>query len=337
MTTPTDVLDDSRAEQPLQISSKLRNRTIIGFAIAAAILIVSVMRLNLDLGATWQAMRSADPLLYVLGFGAYYLTFPSRALRWRQLLRSSQVVPAGQKVPPVRSLAGIIFLSWFANTLVPAKLGDGYRGYELKQRTGASFSSVIGTIIAERVFDMAALAVLLVVSVIFIGRLDGAEGSAASQIMLATGVLVVLSVVGIAGLWLFRSHLPRLMPKRLHPFYERFQAGTLGSFRDAPFCFGLSFLVWSTEAARMFFVMQSLGLGLTFPHALFLSLANALLTVVPFTPGGLGLVESGMIALLMVAGVPKEQAAATALLDRTISYASIIVVGALLFPFRRRL
>ena len=64
---------------------------------------------------------------------------------------------------------------------------------------------------------------------------------------------------------------------------------------------------------------------------------GAVTLVVPFTPGGLGLVETGMIALLMVAGVPKEQAAATALLDRTISYASIIVVGSLLFPFRRRL
>ena len=34
----------------------------------------------------------------------------------------------------------IIVLSWFANTLLPAKLGDVCRGYLFKKATGVSFT-----------------------------------------------------------------------------------------------------------------------------------------------------------------------------------------------------
>ena len=52
----------------------------------------------------------------------YYLGFPLRGYRWTLLLRG-----AGYRVP-VRDSTEIIFISWLVNCLVPAKLGDVYRG-----------------------------------------------------------------------------------------------------------------------------------------------------------------------------------------------------------------
>jgi uncharacterized protein (TIRG00374 family) len=53
---------------------------------------------------------------------------------------------------------------------------------------------------------------------------------------------------------------------------------------------------------------------------------------VPFLPGGLGLVEGGMVVVLQqVASVGQSQAVAIALLDRSVSYGTLLVVGFGLF------
>ena len=54
-----------------------------------------------------------------------------------------------------------MFLAWFANCIVPAKLGDVYRAYLLKLNAGVSFSTTIGTILAERIIDVVVLFVLM--------------------------------------------------------------------------------------------------------------------------------------------------------------------------------
>ena len=48
----------------------------------------------------------------------------------------------------------------------------------------------------------------------------------------------------------------------------------------------------------------------------------------PFTPGGLGLVEAGIISVLaIVADVPRSAGASIAVLDRSISYGAVVIVG----------
>ena len=47
----------------------------------------------------------------------------------------------------INGLVEIIYLSWFVNCIVPAKLGDAYRSYLLKRNSNVAFSSTIGTIL----------------------------------------------------------------------------------------------------------------------------------------------------------------------------------------------
>jgi uncharacterized protein (TIRG00374 family) len=92
--------------------------------------------------------------------------------------------------------------------------------------------------------------------------------------------------------------------------------------------------VWGLEAARLAFVVFALGFGGLLGPSQFLlvALAAALLTTVPFLPGGLGLVEFGMVTVLVaVGGVSKEQALSIAILDRSISYGSLVVLGFIVF------
>jgi len=90
---------------------------------------------------------------------------------------------------------------------------------------------------------------------------------------------------------------------------------------------------------RFFFVAMALSLipG-NLIHILaacvFIGLGEALLTVVPATGGGVGIVEGGMVAMIALfyqgADVANHTAAAI-VLDRMISFVSIIVIGFLVF------
>jgi len=88
---------------------------------------------------------------------------------------------------------------------------------------------------------------------------------------------------------------------------------------------------------RLFLVLASLGMvkqGEVGPSAaVFLALGSSVLTTLPLTPGGAGVVDTFLIAAfkLLKQGATGGQAAALALLDRIISYLSIVVIGFVLY------
>ena len=89
-------------------------------------------------------------------------------------------------------------------------------------------------------------------------------------------------------------------------------------------------LIWTTEALRLLFVVQALGfdISLGISGAFFVALVASLLTAVPFTPAGLGIVEAGIVGLLTVIyGADPTEAASIAVVDRAISVLSVIVLG----------
>ena len=142
--------------------------------------------------------------------------------------------------------------------------------------------------------------------------------------MVLAGLLLIL-LMRLVGL-----PLAQRLPQALSQAYRRLYEGTVGSFRRLPSTASLSVGAWLLEAGRLLLVVHALGLSVPLPLVLFVALTSALLTTVPVTPGGLGLVELGVSGLLMLA-VPKEAAVAAALVDRSISYLSIVLVGGVLF------
>ena len=101
-----------------------------------------------------------------------------------------------------------------------------------------------------------------------------------------------------------------------------------------PLVAALGVLGWLCEFGRLYFIIQALGFSLDLPLVLFVTLVNAVLTTVPLTPGGLGIVEPGIVGLLTL-GMPRDDAVSVAFLDRSISYLSIVVIGAAMFLLRQ--
>lgn len=326
----------------------LSRRTIASFLFAFALLAWVLNRLgSAQLAEIWSMVHTTKIPIFGLAFLAYYTAFPIRAVRWRCLLENAGV--PSRQIPSYRSLASVIFLSWFANSLVPAKLGDIYRGYLLKRHAGASWSLAMGTIVAERVLDLVVLVVLMVTSGIFtyydrlrsalVGGVGACYGDAtrpdrlscALLELLELGMLVVLVV--IIALVVFARQRHRLaghLPDRLAAIYHRFSAGLVLSFARFPRLIGLSILAWSAEGTAFWFVSRALGQALPVPVVVFFSLLQAFITVIPVTPGGLGF-EVLLAAALRLHGLTEAAAWALTFLYRSISYVSLVLLGAIAY------
>src|SRR5207245_2616323 len=285
------VTDDARrvdAEEPKppSLSKRFFNlRTLLSFALGFAVLAFLFARVQIDVGAILDWVRQANPALLLLAFIAFYATFPIRALRWRRLLDNVELYTheEGGRRQGIPALAEIIFLGWFANCIVPAKLGDAYRAYLLKLNASVSFSTTIGTIFAERIIDVVVLFLLMLAATgLSFGRAVPGEVLVLMQIGFG---LVVLVVIGLVGMRPLRPVVERLLPARLHAQYGRFEHGTLNSFRGIPALVALTGLAWAGEVARLYLVTLSLGLGgIAQSVIVFVALAAALMTTLPLTP-----------------------------------------------------
>jgi uncharacterized protein (TIRG00374 family) len=126
------------------------------------------------------------------------------------------------------------------------------------------------------------------------------------------------------------------LPHRVVEFYDRFEIGVFSiSPRQVPVLAVVTVLIWATEAMRLYLVVLSLGfvdLNLGISGAFFVALIASLLTAIPLTPAGLGIVEVGIVGVLtQFYKVPVTEAAAIALLDRAISVLSIILLGSVAY------
>jgi len=321
----------------LSLGKRLLNwRTIVPLVIVIASLAYVVHKENIDPQQTWDTIRNANILLFLVAFVSYYLSFPVRTVRWRMLLKNAGFTRAnGVRLPKFRKLLEIIYLSFFANVVVPARLGELYRAYLLRQEAGVSATRTFGTVLAERLLDFIVLLLLFIPAAIF-----SLHENIPSQLrfgLYATFALVMVGVLGLISLRLFRTHIGRMVPTRFRDHYNHFQEGTLGSFKRVPALTGLTVVVWLFEGIRFFFVALSLNLfngdiAHIFVASLFIALGEALLTIVPFTAGGVGLVEGGMLAMIaLFRPNALSLAAAAILLDRTISLFSILVIGFIVF------
>jgi uncharacterized protein (TIRG00374 family) len=94
------------------------------------------------------------------------------------------------------------------------------------------------------------------------------------------------------------------------------------------------------EGTRLHLVFTALGLHsigtIPFAPMLFFALATAVLTTVPLTPGGLGVVEVALLSLMTYIGIHKNDAAAVIVVDRILSYYSIALFGFLVYLLSKR-
>lgn len=121
---------------------------------------------NVEFSELWEHISGVTfywvPFFLIAMIGSHYL----RAERWRLLLLED-----GQKVNRSTLFAGVMF-GYVVNTFVP-RLGEISRPVYVARKQGISSGNLIGTIVAERFFDLITMfSLILIVSFLMVSDLE---------------------------------------------------------------------------------------------------------------------------------------------------------------------
>src|SRR5919198_2524076 len=160
----------------------LRAAVGIGVSILAFALVFG----SVDSRVTLDILRSASPGWVVVLAVFLSLDLLSRALRWRRLLAPIQDVA----LP--RTLAYLL-IGYLANNVLPARLGELVRCHYLGDREGVSRTTALGTVVVERVVDIAVVVAIAALAILVLS----VRGMVRDAILVG-GAIGILLVVGLA-------------------------------------------------------------------------------------------------------------------------------------------
>ncbi|MFZ3147746.1 MAG: lysylphosphatidylglycerol synthase transmembrane domain-containing protein [Methanothrix sp.] len=279
--------------------------------------LIAALLYRFDPAAVLSTILSASPLL-LLAPAVYSITFLILSLRWRRILHA-----LGEDLPlsdAYQAFAGGMILS----DLTPGRIGDLSRS--LLVRDKVALNKGLASVLIDRYADILTIFALGLCGMLFLAQRG-------PYILLASSVILMI-LASTSLIWLRRSSVLRMLRSRSSRF-----TGIANAFEDATCDLRgvnglmtgsvlMTILAWITHALRIVIIARSVGYDIPLIVLIFgLPLVSAL-SLIPVTVSGLGLVEGGLAVLLAGAGVPAAVGVSIALMDRAITVAFHILVGA---------
>jgi uncharacterized membrane protein YbhN (UPF0104 family) len=238
-----------------------------------------------------------------------------RGFRWSVIVER-----AGIAVPAIEPYA-LILVGYMGNTVLPLRGGEALRVVLLKDSSDASWPNAIGSIVPERVLDVATLALLLVAVVV--GGVVEVPGGAGPPI--AVSVALLAAALGVVvSLGLRRRGRLGALAERIRPFAH---ASRLLLTRAGLWLVGLSLVVWLIDGAICLAVADSLSLQISWLEAIGLAVAAAGFSAIPAGPAFAGTYDAALLFALAALDVPPGQALSFVLLLRSVTFVPITVAG----------
>lgn len=211
------------------------------------------------------------------------------------------------------------------NNLLPARAGDAIRVVLMAPRAGTSKRTVVGTLLAERLLDVAVLLVLFVA----VGwGLLGEVGAGKLEVIGA--VAAALGLAAGAGYLLVRRN------ERIMGFIAPMASATLGLRRahHGLLLLAMTLLIWCIEAGVWMSAGAAVGFGMTPIEGLYLVALASVFSLIPSGPAYAGTQDAAAILGIKALGGTGAQAVAYLVMIRFIIVVPITLVGLALLGAR---
>jgi uncharacterized protein (TIRG00374 family) len=254
-----------------------------------------------DLGAIWEAIRTAD-YRYLVPFLSVLLAIHAiRTVRWGILLEPVAKVPFAR-------LNSVCAVGFMLLMILPFRLGELARPYLIAdRRNGPRVSAALSSVVVERVADGIFTALLLVLTLLAIP-----EGAPHLRLLRITGALVFLGFVALLAILVIayrnRALAVRITHRVLDPISSRLAervAGMMDRFieglRLVPsrgklvLFFFLTFAYWALNAWGMKVLARGFGLDLAPLAALTLLGVLVVGVMIPAGPGNVGTFQAAVV------------------------------------------
>ncbi|NJE84654.1 flippase-like domain-containing protein [Thermococcus sp. CX2] len=254
------------------------------------------------------------PLHYLaLALLTYYVSVVLYAIRWKLVLRGMG------RDAPLFELVKAILASIFMNNVTPMSRGGGellrIAWISKKNNIPTGISTV--SIVYERILETVPVFVLFLVGMLYFSS--------------TPELLFLIGVAGVAAIWIKWEAFVRLSLRLFKTSVSEEEMEKILSLRDRHninlMGILLSSAVWILDVARLKLITLAFGLHLSLSLIAVISIANLLLGLVAFTPGGIGIIEGGLVGTLTHFGIPLGFAVSVTLLERFVSYVLSTLVG----------
>jgi uncharacterized membrane protein YbhN (UPF0104 family) len=291
------------ASRTLKVLGSTWGRAV--FTVACLAIVIS----QIDTGVVEDRIESGRPLVFAAAVLVGVACLALGALRWRLLLRGVDfLLGVG---PTLR----IYFVATFSGTVLPSSVGGDVARSFLVVRRGLLLGRVAGTVVADRIFALAALIVVAWAGAIV--RPSVTPGSMVGILGAATAGLVL---VGVLGAWVLRAR-PEPLLRRLGPRVRAGLASGLAGFSGSLRSPGLvaktvviSLAIQVLAAWQIVLLARAIDIDIPIETA---ALALALVTLAslfPFSIAGFGIREGSYAVVLGAAGVTTTDATIVSLL-----------------------
>ena len=293
---------------------------------------------KIDPRKVWTYAQHANGWLLLLTVAVATVTFPVRAIRWRLILRDVD----GHRFP-LLPLWHATTIGFMANNLLPARAGEVARAYVASRQLPVRFTTALGSIGVERVFDALVMLGLMAVAIAapsfpsnaLVGGRSVAAVATSAALLFGAMLLLALLIVHRPAPWLalFARLARRLLPPRIA---ERVIAGAEGvlaglAVLKSPGRFAgvvlWSLVLWIKNAAAFAICFRAFGLAVPLEAALLLQGIIGFGVAVPSTPGFLGVFEAATLVTLRLYGVDSSLAVSYALTYHLTTFLPITLLG----------
>jgi glycosyltransferase 2 family protein len=287
--------------------------------IAISILAFALVFRSVDPGVTLRILSEAAPGWVLLVAAFLVVDVLVRAVRWRRLLAPIRDVPLGATL-------AYLLIGYLANNVLPARLGELVRCHYLGDRQGLSRTTALGTVVVERVVDIAVVVAIAAFAIIVLSI----RGLVASAVLLGVAIVVLL-VIGLA-IGVVAHRIPgaaRIAAAaarwpRVGELARKLRDGlaVAGRPRTLFEALALSVIAWGATLLAFAAAGQAVGIELTIGQASLLAAGVALAAAIPSGPASLGTFELAGVRIAQAFGIAAEPAFAIALLV----HATILVI-----------
>ena len=285
-------------------------RRVVGIVVSVAFLALTLTRV--DLAGAANAISRVAPLGIAAALVLAALEVAIRAERWRRLL--TPFAPVG-----FRNAFSYLCIGYFANTLLPARLGDVARAVLAARAFGIPRLRTLGTILLERVAD--GVLILAITAGLALALPE------ARSLLEMARLVALVGAIGVLGLavTLLVTHRSRVATTRggslVRSVLARLGEGLTGARTPAGLAVfaGLSLVAFGVAVGALLAIAAALGIALSLPQATLVMGALALSTAIPAAPGSIGTYEFVGLTTLTGIGVAPEPAIALVVLIHLIA------------------
>jgi glycosyltransferase 2 family protein len=274
-------------------------RVLLGLVVLAALVGLFWWRRN-SVATIGSAFRAVEWEWVVVAIALNLLSVVARALAWTIVIHSA-MEPPRPRVPLVFSAFSV---GLFANALLPGRVGELARVAVLTRkmpgRKGA-WAALVGTVFAHRVFDIVPVLLLI----LYVVATASIPGSARATLLFVIGFGVGLFVFAFISA---RRHHHEMAIEGLGPVRRlltmgRSGLGVMRSPAGAAAAIFFQILGWTCQLLAVYTAMRAFDIHAPLPAAGVVLLVMNVVTILPFWPGNVGLVQVAIASALVGYGV----------------------------------